>query len=73
MRLSEQAIKEFQAIYYRKFRQKLSDSEARDKAQRFLALMDAIYRPIPSKVMSNNKSVKQKTEMLLTTSEKRIK
>ena len=62
MRLSEQAIKEFQAIYYRKFRQKLSDSEARDKARRFLALMDAIYRPIPGDEKSKNKSVRQNNQ-----------
>ena len=47
MRLSPEAIKEFQEIYQREFGKAISDDEARKIAERFITLIEIILRPIP--------------------------
>ena len=47
MRLSPEAIKEFQEIYRREFGKTISDEEARKIAERFMNLMEIVCRPIP--------------------------
>jgi len=47
MRLSEEAIREFQKIYQREFGKTISDDEARKIAERFITLIEIILRPIP--------------------------
>jgi len=47
MRLSPEAIKEFQEIYRREFGKTISDDEARKIAERFITLIEVILRPIP--------------------------
>ena len=47
MRLSPEAIKEFQEIYRREFGKTISDDEARKIAERFITLVEIILRPIP--------------------------
>ena len=47
MRLSPEAIQEFQKIYRREFGKAISDDEARKIAERFITLIEIILRPIP--------------------------
>ena len=47
MRLSPEAIQEFQEIYRREFGKAISDDEARKIAERFITLIEIILRPIP--------------------------
>ena len=47
MRLSPEAIQEFQKIYRREFGKTISDDEARMIAERFITLIEVILRPIP--------------------------
>lgn len=45
--LSEQAIKEFQAIYKKEFGEDISYAEASEKGTKLIRLFKIIYRPIP--------------------------
>lgn len=47
MRLSEEAIREFKAIYRREFGQEITDDRARKIAERFITLTEIVLRPIP--------------------------
>lgn len=44
--LPDEAIDEFKEIYKKEFGEKLSDEEARRKAENLIKLFDAVYRPI---------------------------
>lgn len=45
--VSTKALQEFKQIYKDEYGTDLDDQTALDKAERFLMLMRAIYRPIP--------------------------
>jgi len=47
MRLSKEAIEEFKSIYYKKFREKLSDARAQELGEKLLLLFKAVYHPNP--------------------------
>lgn len=47
MTLSEEAVRSFGEIYFEQFGEKLSDSEADEKAVKLLRLFKLIYRPVP--------------------------
>ena len=47
MRLSEESIDEFKKVYLNEFKKELSQGEAREIAERFINLMEIVYRPIP--------------------------
>ena len=47
MKLSKEAVTEFQAMFEKKFGVKLSDEEAESKALAFLDLFNQIYEPVP--------------------------
>jgi predicted translin family RNA/ssDNA-binding protein len=47
MRLSEEIIDEFKKVYLDEFKKELSQGEARTMAERFINLMEIVYRPIP--------------------------
>lgn len=55
--LSEQAIKEFQAIYKKEFGEEISYADASGKGEKLIRLFKIIYRPIP-KGWPNKKKVK---------------
>lgn len=44
--LSQKAIEEFKEIWKAEYGQDLSEQEAMEKAERFILLFKAIYRPI---------------------------
>lgn len=47
MRLSDQAIQEFKAIWKDEFHEELSDAEAEEHALRLLSLFSLLTRPLP--------------------------
>lgn len=47
MRLSKEAIEEFQEIWYEEFGGKISEEKAREKGESLISLFKIIYRPIP--------------------------
>lgn len=47
MRISEQALDEFKAIYQDEFGEELNEQEAREKALSLLKFFQTILRPIP--------------------------
>lgn len=68
MILSDQAVKEFKEIYEKEFKEKLSDSEYRIRAENFLRLMKLITTPIPKEKIEIKKSelfTKQLAKLLL--------
>ena len=46
MRISKGAVKEFKEIYEAEFGEKLSDTEATEKALRLLVLFKSVFKPI---------------------------
>lgn len=44
--ISEQAIKDFQAIWKKQFGEEISDEKATEEALNFLRFLDIIYRPV---------------------------
>ncbi|TKJ35665.1 MAG: hypothetical protein CEE38_13710 [Planctomycetes bacterium B3_Pla] len=46
MRLSKEAIREFKDIYYKEFKEKISDKEAQEMGANLLSLFEIVYRPI---------------------------
>lgn len=54
--LPDEAIKEFQQLYEGHFGERLSETEARSRAERFLQLFRAVYVP-PSRVQEDSSRV----------------
>jgi hypothetical protein len=54
--LSQEAVKEFQRIYKKVFKEDLPDEEALERATKFLNLMKIVYKPIIQK--QNDKETK---------------
>lgn len=48
MRLSKEAIEEFQEIYAEEFGETISDEEAQEIGENLISLFRIIYRPIPN-------------------------
>jgi hypothetical protein len=46
MMISEKALKEFKAIYKKKFSIELSDQEALESATKLLKLVEIVYKPM---------------------------
>jgi hypothetical protein len=46
MRLSDEHIARFQALYLKRFGKEISKEEARDKGIKLLQLMKLVYRPM---------------------------
>jgi len=72
MDIPEEAIKEFKEIYEKEFKEKLTDSEYRIRAENFLRLMKLITTPIPKEKIENKKSelfTKNLTKLLLDQAE----
>ena len=53
--LSEEQIKQFQAIYKQRFGQDISAKEARESGEALLELLKLIYKPI--KILDLNKNL----------------
>lgn len=53
MRLSKEAIKEFQEIWYEEFKERISEEKAREKGESLISLFEIIYRPISEKAREN--------------------
>jgi hypothetical protein len=47
MQIPKKALKEFKALYKKKFNKELSDQETLEQATSLITLVKAIYRPIP--------------------------
>ena len=47
MDISKEAIEEFKEIYYREFKERISDEEAREMGENLITLFKVICRPIP--------------------------
>ena len=47
MRLSKEAIKEFQKIWYEEFKERISEEKAQELGEGLISLFKIIYRPIP--------------------------
>ena len=44
--ISEQALKDFKAIWLKQFGEEISDEKATEEALNFLRFLDIIYRPV---------------------------
>jgi hypothetical protein len=53
-RLSSQAIKDFQAVYFQEHNVHICDEEANRLGMKLLRLFKVVYRPIRSDLESNN-------------------
>jgi hypothetical protein len=61
--LSEQAIKDFKAIWKKNFGEDISDEKATEEALNLLNLFNIIYRPMPKSWLNyKNDYDKQKTQ-----------
>lgn len=49
MGLSKEAIEEFKKIYFKEFKEEISDAKAKELAENLISLFKIIYRPIPKK------------------------
>jgi hypothetical protein len=49
MQISEDKIKEFKRLYYKRFGKKLTDQEALDKGIKLVRLMQLVYKPVKKK------------------------
>lgn len=47
--LSDEAIKQYQEIYKKKFGQEISEKEAREQGENLIRLIRVVYKPIPKK------------------------
>ena len=53
MRLSKEAIKEFQEIWYEEFGERISEEKAQEMGENLISLFKIIYRPIPKEAREN--------------------
>lgn len=53
MRLSKEAIREFQEIWYEEFGERISEEKAQEMGENLLSLFKIIYRPIPEETGEN--------------------
>lgn len=56
IRVTQEALDEFKAIYFKKCGKKLSDDKARSQATKLLRLMSVIYRPIKNELTHEDKN-----------------
>jgi len=54
MRLSKEAIKEFQEIWYKEFGERISEEKAQERGEDLISLFEIIYRPISKKARKNS-------------------
>ena len=52
--ISEQAIKDFKAIWKKQFGEEISDEKATEEALNLLNLFNVIYRPIPKSWLNDD-------------------
>lgn len=45
--ISDKMLKEYKALYKKKFGEDLSDQDALEQATKLITLVDIVYRPIP--------------------------
>lgn len=62
-RLTDEDIREFQDIWKRTFKEKISDGDARFTARRLLHLYAMLARPLPSELTEKEKKDSSKTDL----------
>jgi len=50
MALSKEAIEELKEIYYKRFNEKISDTDVQEMGESLISLFKVIYRPLPEKI-----------------------
>jgi len=55
MGLSKEAIEEFKKIYFKEFKEEISDAKAKELAENLIFLFKIIYKPIPKRSKENSK------------------